>query len=42
MVLPLTAPGLVTTSLLTSILAWNDFVYVLILGGEAANTMPAG
>jgi multiple sugar transport system permease protein len=39
-VLPLAAPGLVATSLFTAILGWNDFVFVLILGGEAAKTMP--
>jgi multiple sugar transport system permease protein len=39
-VLPLAAPGLVVTSLFTAILGWNDFVFVLILGGEAAKTMP--
>ncbi len=39
-VLPLAAPGLVATGLFTAILGWNDFVFVLILGGEAAKTMP--
>ncbi len=39
-VLPLAAPGLVATALFTAILGWNDFVFVLILGGEAAKTMP--
>ena len=38
-VLPLAAPGLVATSLFTAILGWNDFVFVLILGGEGAKTM---
>ena len=39
-VLPLAAPGLVATGLFTAILGWNDFVFVLILGGETAKTMP--
>jgi multiple sugar transport system permease protein len=39
-VLPLAAPGLVATAVFTAILAWNEFVFVLILGGEAAKTMP--
>jgi multiple sugar transport system permease protein len=39
-VLPLAAPGLVATGLFTAILGWNDFVFVLILGGEGAKTMP--
>lgn len=39
-ILPLAAPGLVATAVFTAILAWNDFVFVLILGGEAAKTMP--
>jgi multiple sugar transport system permease protein len=38
-VLPLAAPGLVATGIFTMILAWNEFVFVLILGGEAAKTM---
>jgi multiple sugar transport system permease protein len=39
-VLPLVAPGLVATGVFTAIGAWNEFVLVLILGGEAAKTMP--
>ncbi len=38
-VLPLAAPGLVATGIFTAILAWNEFIFVLILGGEAAKTM---
>jgi multiple sugar transport system permease protein len=38
--LPLAAPGLVATGVFTAIGAWNEFVLVLILGGEAAKTMP--
>jgi multiple sugar transport system permease protein len=38
--LPLAAPGLVATAVFTAIGAWNEFVLVLILGGEAAKTMP--
>ncbi|MFN8524014.1 MAG: carbohydrate ABC transporter permease [Chloroflexota bacterium] len=38
--LPLVAPGLVATAIFTAIGAWNEFVLVLILGGEAAKTMP--
>jgi multiple sugar transport system permease protein len=39
-VLPLVAPGLVATAVFTAIGAWNEFVLVLILGGETAKTMP--
>ena len=39
-VLPLVAPGLVAAAVFTAIAAWNEFVFVLILGGEAAKTMP--
>ncbi|MCC6179340.1 MAG: carbohydrate ABC transporter permease [Chloroflexi bacterium] len=38
--LPLAAPGLVATGVFTAIGAWNELVLVLILGGEAAKTMP--
>jgi len=38
--LPLAAPGMVATAVFTAIGAWNEFVLVLILGGEAAKTMP--
>lgn len=39
-VLPLIMPGLIATAVFTAIGAWNEFVLVLILGGEAAKTMP--
>jgi len=38
-VLPLVMPGLIATGVFTAIGAWNEFVLVLILGGEAAKTM---
>jgi len=38
-VLPLVVPGLVATAVFTAIGAWNEFVLVLILGGEGAKTM---
>lgn len=38
--LPLAAPGMVATGVFTAIGAWNELVLALILGGEAAKTMP--
>ncbi len=38
-VLPIVAPGLVATSVFTAIAAWNEFLFVLILGGERAKNM---
>ena len=38
--LPLVAPGLVVTSILSLIQSWNDLIFVLVLGGTATNTLP--
>lgn len=38
-VLPIVAPGLVATSVFTGIAAWNEFLFVLVLGGERAKNM---
>ena len=39
-VLPVAAPGLVTTAVFTSIIGWNDLIFCLILGGEYAKNLP--
>jgi multiple sugar transport system permease protein len=36
----LVASGLVAAAVFTTIGAWNEFVFVLILGGQGAKTMP--
>ncbi|HXX37830.1 MAG TPA: carbohydrate ABC transporter permease [bacterium] len=38
--LPLVAPGLVATSVLAFLFAWNEFFYALILGGGNITTLP--
>lgn len=37
---PLALPGLVVSGVLGLILSWNDLIFVLILGGQATNTLP--
>lgn len=39
-VLPLTGPGLITTSLLSAIFSWNNFLFSLILAGGNTRTVP--
>lgn len=39
-ILPLTGPGLITTSLLSIIFSWNNFLFSLILAGSRAKTIP--
>lgn len=39
-ILPLTGPGLITTSLLSIIFSWNNFLFSLILAGGNAKTVP--
>ncbi|MBA2668206.1 MAG: carbohydrate ABC transporter permease [Trueperaceae bacterium] len=38
--LPLSAPGIVVTTILSFITSWNNFVFVLILGGVRTTTLP--
>lgn len=40
--LPLVAPGLVATGILTFIFSWNEFLFALILTGSKAVTLPVG
>lgn len=40
--MPLVAPGLVATGILTFIFAWNEFLFALILTGSKAVTLPVG
>jgi len=37
---PLAAPGLVAVFVLCVLLAWNDFLFAAIMGGNAARTLP--
>lgn len=39
-ILPLTGPGLVATSIFCVILSWNDFLFALMLTGRQAKTLP--
>ena len=39
-ILPLTGPGLITTSLLSIIFSWNNFLFSLILAGGNTRTVP--
>lgn len=39
-VLPLTGPGVITTTLLSIIFSWNNFLFSLILAGGRAKTVP--
>ena len=38
--LPLTAPGVVASSILSFIFSWNNFTFALILAGENTRTVP--
>lgn len=38
--LPLSLPGMVVTTILTFITSWNNFIFVLILGGSRTTTLP--
>ncbi|MBE0479143.1 carbohydrate ABC transporter permease [Candidatus Aerophobetes bacterium] len=40
--LPLVAPGLAATGILTFIFSWNEFLFALILTGTKAPTLPMG
>ncbi len=40
--LPLAAPGLAATAILTFIFSWNEFLFALILTGTKAVTLPVG
>lgn len=38
--LPLMVPSIIATAVLVFIFAWNEFLFALILGGSAAETLP--
>lgn len=40
--LPLAAPGLVATGILTMLNSWNEFMFALILTGRNTRTLPVG
>ncbi len=39
-VLPLAAPGIAATAVLSSLLVWNEFFFALILSGKHTQTLP--
>lgn len=39
-ILPLVVPGLAAVVVLCILLAWNDFIFAAVMGGEAAKTLP--
>lgn len=39
-VLPLSMPGILTSSILALIFAWNNFLYALVLSGKHTGTLP--
>ena len=41
-VLPMAAPGIITASIFCFIIAWNDFLFALILTNNEAVTLPVG
>ena len=40
-ILPIVKPGIASTALLAFIFSWNEMLFGLILGGQAAKTLPA-
>src|SRR5699024_4582554 len=40
-IVPLAAPGVFTTAIITFFVAWNDFVFAISLTSENARTVPA-
>ncbi|MBW7473851.1 carbohydrate ABC transporter permease [Paenibacillus oenotherae] len=40
MVLPVSMPGIITSSLLAFIFSWNNFMFSLVLSGEKTKTLP--
>jgi multiple sugar transport system permease protein len=41
-VLPLTLPGIVATTIFVLIMSWNEFLLALILTGTTTRTLPVG
>lgn len=39
-ILPLVVPGLAAVVVLCILLAWNDFIFAAVMGGESAKTLP--
>lgn len=39
-IIPLVAPGLAAVVVLCILLAWNDFIFAAVMGGESAKTLP--
>lgn len=41
-ILPMTAPGIASTGILSLLYSWNEFIFALILTGNATRTVPIG
>ncbi len=41
-VIPLAAPGIAATGILSFLFSWNEFMFALILTGNATRTLPIG
>ena len=39
-ILPISGPGMITSSILAFIFSWNNFMFSLILAGEKTKTLP--
>lgn len=39
-IIPLTAPGIAATAVLSSLIVWNEFLYALVLTGSNTRTLP--
>jgi multiple sugar transport system permease protein len=39
-VLPLAAPGLMASAVLSFLMAWNEFLFALVLSGTKSRTLP--
>lgn len=41
-ILPVSLPGIATTAIFTMLMAWNDFLFALLLTSTSAKTVPVG
>ena len=41
-ILPMTAPGIAATGILSLLYSWNEFIFALILTGNNTRTVPIG
>ena len=38
--MPLTAPGMAASAVFAALLAWNEFIFALLMGGPNTTTLP--